>query len=152
MNALLELPDTGEAGFEGLIQSTLSAWTGLRFYGARGGRQEGRDGRTGPGSLDIVFETKLYGRAGIKERELLGEIAQATQTCPDLDLYVLATTATMPDLTQRALRNEAEGKDLESARSGLATSGRSDTCGVSREAAQYRAGMAPPTLPGCTHR
>lgn len=111
--ALLSLPDTGEAGFEGLMQTTLSRWTGLRFYGARAGRQDGRDGGTGPGSLDIVYESKLYRKAGIKERELLGEIARATQTCPDLDLYVVATTATMPDLTQRTLCEEAEKKDIE---------------------------------------
>jgi hypothetical protein len=111
--ALLALAPTGEAGFEGLIQTTLSGWTGLPFYSSRGGRQEGRDGGTGPGSLDVVFETKLYAKSAINDRELLGEIAQATQVCPQLDLYVLATTATIHDLTQRALRNEVEKKDIE---------------------------------------
>lgn len=101
-DALVKLPATGSDGFEGLIKTALTAWTGRRFFLASSGSQSGRDGRSAAGALEIVFEAKRYDKAKLESRALIGEFGEAIQSRPDLDLYVLAATCPIGDKQEAA--------------------------------------------------
>lgn len=91
---LLRLTPTGPSGFEGLLAKMLTELTGLNFRLAKSGFQAGRDlsSREFGGNV-IAVEAKRYGSSTeLDERELLGEIVQAVNETPDLDLWVLVTT------------------------------------------------------------
>src|SRR6266550_757005 len=88
---LREIPPSGLEGFEGLISSLLAALTGRHFRLASAGYQAGRDmtARIPNGNV-IAVECKRYGRHNeLDERALLGEMAQAVRSIPELDLWVL---------------------------------------------------------------
>lgn len=91
---LLQLQPTGYEGFEGLIAQLLSELTELNFRLAKSGYQAGRDLSSRDFKANVIaVETKRYTSATpLNERELLGEIAQATFETPDLDLWILVTT------------------------------------------------------------
>jgi len=90
---LNKLKPTGEKGFEGLVAKLLSELTGNRFRLARSGYQAGRDGGSREYGVDVIFfEAKRYRDTILKARELIGEIIQAVQASPDLDIWILVTT------------------------------------------------------------
>ena len=108
-NALRTLHPTGPIGFEGLIACLLQKLTGHRFFLSASGRQEGRDmrARTEFGT-HIAVECKRYLKStALDERELVAELAQAINSLPGLDLWVLVTSRSVPDQIERTLRDHA---------------------------------------------
>jgi hypothetical protein len=87
---LHSLKPSGECSFENLVGKLLGALTGLRFFVARSGDQGGRDGRAvGVAGGEIVYECKRYsGETALRDRELLGELAQAHGRLLDLDVWI----------------------------------------------------------------
>ena len=108
---LLSLKPAGEGSFETLVGELLAALTGLRFYSARSGDQGGRDGRAfGAAGGDLVFECKRYSsETSLKDRELLGELAQAHLRRPELDVWIIAASRNVTDQNLEGL--EAFGKE-----------------------------------------
>lgn len=107
---LLSLKPAGDGSFEDLVGELLSALTGLRFYSARSGDQGGRDGRASGTGGDIVFECKRYSaETSLKDRELLGELAQAHMRRPELDVWIIAASRAITDQNLEGL--EAFGKE-----------------------------------------
>ncbi len=106
-NFLAALPNTGTGGFEGLVVSLLEAATGQRFRLSGSGHQAGQDARseTGFGNR-IKVEAKHYRKASLDLRELTAEIAQATESDPLLDLWVLVASCPIAD--QHATELEAQ--------------------------------------------
>lgn len=111
---LRSLSPTALKGFEGLVAQLLSDLTGRRFFLARSGFQAGRDmtsDRTR--STLIAVECKLRKETTpLNERTLLGGIEQASQDLPDLDLWVLATTRSVPDHTRQAMWKTCKSKGI----------------------------------------
>jgi len=107
---LQSLKPSGEGSFEDLIGELLGTLTGLRFYAARSGDQGGRDGRAAASAVgDIVFECKKYsGDTALRDRELIGELAQAYLRLPQLDLWIIAASREVTDQNVSSL--EAFGK------------------------------------------
>src|SRR5215213_8205671 len=91
---LRNLPAAGPLGFEGLIADLLSHFTGRQFHLAQSGTQQGRDmSSRHPYANVTAVECKRYGSSTeLNQRELLGEIVQATIAIPDLDLWVLVAS------------------------------------------------------------
>ena len=96
---LQALKASGEGSFEDLVGELLEALTGLRFYAARSGDQRGRDGRAfGPAGGYIVFECKRYsGDTALKDRDLVGGLAQAHVSLPELDVWIIAASREVTD-------------------------------------------------------
>jgi hypothetical protein len=108
---LQSLKPSGDGSFEDLVGALLGALTGLRFYAARTGDQGGRDGRaSGSAGGDIVFECKRYsGDTSLRDRELIGELAQAHLSLPELDVWVIAASRKVTDQNLETL--QAFGKE-----------------------------------------
>ena len=110
--ALLHRPRRANRAFERFAATALEELTGVPFVLARSGDQHGRDFRSvRPSAVRIAGEAKFYGRTvSLRERDLLGEIVEVVASLPDLDLWVLATTAPVSDQLEQKLR-ETLGKD-----------------------------------------
>ena len=108
---LQSLNASGKRSFEGLVGELLSQLTGVDFYAARSGDQGGRDGRTVTISGgEIAYECKRYSNeTTLKDRELLGGLAQAQQRRPELDVWILAASREVTDQNREPLENY--GKD-----------------------------------------
>jgi hypothetical protein len=109
IDVLRELPPSGSGGFEGLVSSLLEALTGRHFSLARSGSQEGRDMSSRVPEANVVaVECKRYGRdTELDERQLLGEMVQATRDIPDLDLWVLVASREVPSQLLESLNRQA---------------------------------------------
>ncbi len=104
------MPETGDAGFEGLVATLLSALTGDRFYVARSGDQPADAVIS---AADIAMQAKRYGKTTVDEKKFEGEFAHACRRIPNLDCYVFAVTRQHAQL--RVLANdlqEREGVDV----------------------------------------
>lgn len=103
---LQSLRPSGDGSFEDLVGALLGALTGLRFYAARSGDQAGRDGRaSGSAGGDIVFECKRYsGDTSLRDRELMGELAQAHVSLPELDVWIIAASREVTDQNLKGLQ------------------------------------------------
>ena len=112
---LRKLPPSGPNGFEGLIAAQLQELTGQRFHLAKSGAQQGRDiSSHRQGSNVIAVETKRYRRSTpLNERELLGEIQQATESIIDLDIWVLVASRDVDSQLDEQLRRLAHQKGIE---------------------------------------
>ncbi len=110
---LLRLPKTGKQ-FEELVCAALEQLLGQRVRSARSGSQFGADMGTGQhDGLFIRCEAKRYGeQTNLSERELLGEISQALQKNPGLDLWILATTKEVDETLESALTREGRMRGL----------------------------------------
>lgn len=83
---LQSLPPNGKDGFEGLVAGLFEKLSGYRFHLARSGSQFGRDAGTYDGP-SIVMETKRYSSSSnLNARELHGELEEAQQRTPELEL------------------------------------------------------------------
>jgi hypothetical protein len=102
---LKRLRPTTSEGFEGLIAQLLERLTGCLFYPAHAGAQGGRDMSTGGyGGTWIAVEAKHF-RSGARfdRRNLLGELTELPE---EVDVWVVASTARIPDQVVTALRKE----------------------------------------------
>jgi hypothetical protein len=110
---LQKLQPDGPEGLEGLIARLLERLTGSRFFLAKAGSQEGRDMSTGGfGGTWIAVESKRFrSSTSFKRRELLGELVEAARSSA-LDLWVLASTARVPDQIVSALREEGAARGI----------------------------------------
>lgn len=91
-NALLELPATGPAGFEGLLSATLTAISGVPFRLAGSGSQFGVDAEAAYEDDAVCFEAKRYDDQ-IPRIEVLTKIAELSIADEgDVDLWVLGAT------------------------------------------------------------
>ncbi|MBI3796401.1 MAG: restriction endonuclease [Deltaproteobacteria bacterium] len=118
-NAIIEIlrqrVPTGPAGFEGLVAQLLEKLTGRRFYLARSGSQAGRDISSDFQNCSVIaVECKRYGKnTELDRRRLLGELVQASQDIPDLDLWVLVASRSVPSQVVTALAAEAYKQGIE---------------------------------------
>src|ERR1035441_6525290 len=105
---LQRLSHTGSSGFEGLVSCLLGEATKQRFRLCGSGRQRGSDAASEPSPGNTIkVEAKHYGKKLGSEtyRILAGEIQQAINADPALDLWILA--ASCPVSEQNALELEA---------------------------------------------
>lgn len=107
---LVDMPKTGESGFEGLVAALLSALTGDRYYIARSGDQPA-DAVSQPGA--VAIQGKRYDQTNIDETEFEGDFHKACRMFPRLDCYVFAATRTTAQLSVLAtqLQNQT-GVDI----------------------------------------
>ena len=107
-----QLRPAGAEGFEGLVADLLSDLTGLHFYLSQSGQQSGRDAKTSSRASTVVaVEAKRYAESTkLDERELVAELHQAVTSEPILDLWILATSRSMPEQLLKSLEKEAEGR------------------------------------------
>lgn len=108
--ALIGMPPTGDAGFEGLVAVLLSAVTGDRFYVARSGDQPADAIAS---AADVAIQAKRYDKTVLDETQFEGEFAQACRLIPNLDSYVFAATRQTAQLRllASAIQNR-EGVDI----------------------------------------
>ncbi|MCK4763316.1 MAG: hypothetical protein KAW12_14050 [Candidatus Aminicenantes bacterium] len=94
LNTLRKLHAAGHDGFEGLILKLIERLTGNRFYLSKSGFQAGGDmGAQIDGKTCIKIECKRYREdRPLDERSLQGELVQAHQKNPQLDLWVLVAS------------------------------------------------------------
>jgi hypothetical protein len=106
---------TGTSGFEGLVAVLVQEATGEEFRLSSSGRQSGRDAGSESGFANsIKVETKHYLRTNpLDLRELLSEIAEATASDPNLDIWVLAASRSVDDQIQTSLDKEAESRGID---------------------------------------
>ena len=113
LEILRSIEATGPEGFEGLVAVLLGELLQQPVDLARSGYQAGMDMATRGGTDAILGECKRYKRAkDLREREILGEIAQAIQNEPCLDLWVLAATVPVSAQLVRALQRESQARGL----------------------------------------
>lgn len=112
---LRRLHPTGPDGFEGLIAKLLESLIGRRFFLAKAGFQGGRDMSTESryGNIIAVECKKYLENTKLKERELLGEIAQVSRIFPDLDLWVLVASREVDSTLQDSINYEAREHGFE---------------------------------------
>ena len=102
--ALLDLPATGETGFEGLIAVTLTAISGVPFRLASSGSQFGVDARAAYDRDSICFECKRYGDT-IPRNEVLSKVAELSiSDTGSTDLWVLGATSPVRSQLADAVR------------------------------------------------
>jgi hypothetical protein len=108
-DALQRLTATGPLGFEGLIQRLLSRLTGYQFYLAQSGTQAGRDMASDRVNATVLaVECKRYGAdTELNVQELLGKLAQAVDSIPRLDVWVLVASRPVPDQLYSSLQHLA---------------------------------------------
>lgn len=109
LDVLRKLKPSGVQGFEGLVARLLEALTGRRFYLAKSGSQEGRDMSSRHYDSNVIaVECKRYlNTTNLDERELLGELVQARNSIPDLDIWVLVATREVDSKLIDNLTNQA---------------------------------------------
>jgi hypothetical protein len=111
MDALLEalrsLSATGAGGFEGFVRDVLAHVTGQKFRLVKPGPQGGIDTLSESSDRDSVsigVEAKRYGKPKrLPLDELKRKLTDATDTHPDLDLWVLAASQEMCAADQKKL-------------------------------------------------
>ena len=110
-----QVAPSGPDGFEGLVAKLLGDLTGRHYYLARSGGQAGRDLSSDRSSCSVIaVECKRYGaEREFDERSLLGELLQATEDIPDLDLWILLTSRNVPSQLETALSNAARTLGIE---------------------------------------
>lgn len=91
-SALLSLPATGEAGFEGLIGETLSEISGVPFRLASSGSQFGIDGESAFKGDAICFECKRY-KDKVHRNEVISKIAELSINDTETEIWVLGATS-----------------------------------------------------------
>src|ERR1043165_6510705 len=113
-NILRSVRATGPDGFEGLIAALLEELTGRHFDLATSGAQEGRDMSSRRADANVVaVECKRYGQnTELNERELIGELVQAGEDIPDLDLWVLVASREVPSQLAESLNRLAAEKGI----------------------------------------
>ena len=100
---------------EKLAAELLGHLLGVTFTLARGGSQHGGDGGVhGDDGRHLVYEARRYGgRTPLREREIRGEISEAVERDPDLELWVLVATRNVPEQTVAAMESAARQQGID---------------------------------------
>ena len=100
--------------FEKLCCRLLEHLLNLRFFMAKSGMQHGADfGTSGEQGRKIRVECKRYAdTTRLSDRELLGEIDDALEQDPDLELWVLAATKEVSEQLKTKLEKKGENFGL----------------------------------------
>lgn len=101
---LQKLSPSGPAGFEGLIASCLTAFTGNTFRLAKSGLQFGRDASTQPDPFAVAMEAKRY-KDAIRLEDVAGKVAVLNAARHDIDIWVLAATSEVGEGVDHGLRH-----------------------------------------------
>ena len=110
LEALLRLRPAGDRSFERLVADLLADLTEIPFRLSRAGDQDGVDALSAD---DVGLEVKRYEpERKLEERPLLGELDQAAQANPDLQVWILATTQEVPVQLARKLKWKARALGL----------------------------------------
>ena len=109
------LRDTGDSGFEGLSAILAQQATGQEFRLSSSGRQSGRDAASESGYANsIKIEAKHYRKkTGLKLRELNAERDEATESDPNLDIWILAASRSVRGQISSSLDKHAESLGVE---------------------------------------
>jgi hypothetical protein len=109
------LKDTGDSGFEGLIAILAQQATGQEFRLSTSGRQSGRDAASESGHANSVkIEAKHYRKTtALKLRELNAEIDEATESDPNLDIWILAASRCVGEQISSSLDEHAESLGVD---------------------------------------
>lgn len=101
---------SGKNSFEALISSLLEKLTGLPFYLAQSGSQEGRDISSRHQNSNVfAIECKRYKETTpLNKRDLLGGLTEAKISIPKLDIWILTTTRSVSSQIYEALYQEAK--------------------------------------------
>lgn len=94
-SAIMALPDTGAAGFEGFVRDALAELTGQAFRLMKSGPQGGVDciGDPSGSGLVIGMEGKQYSaKTPLALDALKSKLRDAAKEFPTMDLWLLATT------------------------------------------------------------
>lgn len=112
---LRKLPPSGLKGFEGLIAELLSRLTNQQFDLAQSGSQHGRDLSSRSSQKNIIaVECKKYAeKKSFSQAELSDKIEQALDHIPDLDIWVLVTTRSVPDQLREHLKKKTDKAGIE---------------------------------------
>lgn len=113
---IMELPHTGELGFEGFVSDLLSEISGQRFNLFKSGPQGGLDSISqGLGnSLVIGMEGKQYkDTTRLPLDQLKSKIRDAAETYKTLDVWILATTRTISAGDGKSLIEIGDGLGLD---------------------------------------
>ncbi len=115
LDLLLKLPPSGPGSFEALVALLLENLSGHHYRLAQSGTQQGRDISAHPHNSNIVYvECKRYrGSTVLNERELLGEMQQATSSNLNLDVWALVTTRDIHSQLHEELSQMAREKGIE---------------------------------------
>jgi hypothetical protein len=107
--------DTGISGFEGLVAVLFQQATGQEFRLSSSGRQSGRDaGSESRYANSIKIEAKHYLEStALDLRELIAEIDEASESDPDLDIWVLAASRSVSEQVASSLDRHAETCGVE---------------------------------------
>lgn len=100
---------------EKLVAELLGQLLGVTFTPARSGSQHGGDGGVhGDDGRHLVYEARRYGgRTRPKDREIRGEISEAVQRDPQIELWVLVATRDVPEQTVAAMESAASQQGIE---------------------------------------
>jgi hypothetical protein len=105
---------TGEDGFEGLVCLLLQAWTGIPLVLARSGDQRGRDASSHSLTAPTFgIEAKHYNATKLGTRELIAELCQVCEDKPFLDVWVVATSAIVPDQCTQEVQREGRRRGVD---------------------------------------
>lgn len=110
LELLAELKHAGPDGFEGLVAQLLESLTGERFHLSKSGYQGGRDMSSAPRST--YAECKHYFKSKLNKRALLGELEEAHQSNPMLEVWILVTSTRVDSLLKEALDRAAGQKGI----------------------------------------
>lgn len=90
-DALLDLPSSGQNGFEGLLATVFAKLLGVPFRLAKSGSQFGVDGKTSDPAFPVAFEAKRY-RDDVPSTEVLNKIGALAIRGDPVELWILGTT------------------------------------------------------------
>jgi hypothetical protein len=109
LTALHLLRNSGRRSFEHLLADIFAQLAGVPFRPARAGGPQGGADAFAPTA--VAMEAKLYRISQLGERELRGEIDEATER-RDLELWILCASAPLDDQKRRNLEQSAARKGI----------------------------------------
>ena len=112
LQAIKCLKENSQKSFEKLTATLLSVLIGFPIRLCESRYQAGTDAVTDPAEIPVAIEDKRYQTGSLDLRDLEGELAAATRTYPDIQLWVLAPTAEVHPFQEQALRNTGESLGL----------------------------------------
>ncbi|MDR2336196.1 MAG: restriction endonuclease [Burkholderiaceae bacterium] len=90
-DALLDLPSSGQSGFEGLLATVFAKILGVPFRLAKSGSQFGVDGKASDSAFPVAFEAKRY-RNDVPSTEVLNKLGALAIREDPVELWILGTT------------------------------------------------------------